>query len=296
MADCSVPEKRRKIDNEQCVICGNDAPSSALVKPKDSKSWQTLYEAAQIRLFDRILNLKEDDLNTEPNVFYHRECRSDFTHKKELTRLKNLASDREKGTLVKPRQSLRQGASETTRVYDRSCIFCERNNKCLKGRSTREKLIQATDLRADLTLRSIATQRGDPKILAVTSRDIVAAEACYHASCYKKYSSSKKQNTVANSATIEKKDDYKTAETKALQMLYQFVRISVFSNPRLVPLVELTSKITAYIRDEGIEDIRQSTKSHVRRNLESEIGDTLHFFTAGTDIKVYVIPRRNPLL
>ena len=42
-------------------------------------------------------------------------------------------------------------------------------------------------LRADQTLRKCAIQKGDEKILAVTSRDIVAAEAHYHVSCYKNY-------------------------------------------------------------------------------------------------------------
>ena len=75
---------------------------------------------------------------------------------------------------MEPKQSLRQGVTETTRVYDRKCIFCDCSNKCLKGTSTRKTLIQATDLRADVTLRNVATLNGDAELLVVTSRDIVA--------------------------------------------------------------------------------------------------------------------------
>ena len=158
MADCPTPEKRAKVDHVSCLICGEHALSDDLVKPKDADSWQTLCDAAKIRFFDPILTLKVDNPNTIPNVFHHRECRSKFTHKRELTRLKKLADDKEK-EFAEPRKSLRRGASETTRVYDRLCVFCECRNKCLKGTSTRESLIQATDLRADMTLRAVATEK-----------------------------------------------------------------------------------------------------------------------------------------
>jgi len=73
-----------------------------------------------------------------------------------------------------------------TRVYDQICIFCNQV-KFLKGCKSHEKLIQAVQLTADQTLQECAIQKGDAKILAVTSRDIVAAEAHYHVSCYKDY-------------------------------------------------------------------------------------------------------------
>ena len=84
MADCPVKEKQPKIDHASCIICGVEAPSYELVKPKDINSWQTLLDAAKIRLLYPILNLTQDAPSTVPNAFYHRECRSDFTHKKEL--------------------------------------------------------------------------------------------------------------------------------------------------------------------------------------------------------------------
>ena len=40
---------------------------------------------------------------------------------------------------------------------------------CLKGASTQETLIQAVYLRADETLRNVATQKGDTELLAITS-------------------------------------------------------------------------------------------------------------------------------
>jgi len=59
----------------------------------------------------------------------------------------------------------------------------------------------------------------------------------------------------------------------------------------MVSLVELTSKVVSVMKDEGFEDIRSSTKKHLRRNLECEFGDSLHFFSAGNVANnVYVRP------
>jgi len=70
-----------------------------------------------------------------------------------------------------------------SRVYGPICIFCEKV-KIVKGSKSCEKLTKAVELRADRTLIDGATQKGDNKIMAITSRDIVAAEAHYHTSCY----------------------------------------------------------------------------------------------------------------
>ena len=77
-------------------------------------------------------------------------------------------------------------STSEARVYDPICIFCSKD-KFQKGSKSRGKLTQAVQLKADQTLRKCAIQKGNGKILAVTSRDIVAAEAHYHVSCYKNY-------------------------------------------------------------------------------------------------------------
>lgn len=96
------------------------------------------------------------------------------------------------------------------RVYNPICIFCEKD-KFLKGSKSREKLTKVVQLRADETLRKCAAQKQDEKIIAITSRDIVAAEAHYHVSCYKNYT----RNTAKeNNGTEDNEDDYKIVEKK----------------------------------------------------------------------------------
>ena len=48
-------------------------------------------------------------------------------------------------------------------------------------------MTKAVDLRADVTIREAATNKGDTRIMALASRELVAAEAHYHISCYKRY-------------------------------------------------------------------------------------------------------------
>ena len=43
------------------------------------------------------------------------------------------------------------------------------------------------DMRSDETIRKAAVGKNDHRILAVVYRELVAAEACYHKSCYRNY-------------------------------------------------------------------------------------------------------------
>lgn len=55
-----------------------------------------------------------------------------------------------------------------------------------------------TELQADPKVREVATVCGDDRLLALTARDIVAAEAHYHPSCYWDYTRPNKMGKVQN--------------------------------------------------------------------------------------------------
>ena len=101
----------------------------------------------------------------------------------------------------------------------------------MKGTKTREKLVQAVQLWADQTLRECGIQKADERILAVTSRDIVAAEAHYPISCYKKC-------TVKVTANKKKADDgedtYQIVKERAFADLFEFIQTDVIPNKRIV--------------------------------------------------------------
>ena len=102
-----------------------------------------------------------------------------------------------------------------SRVFERICVFCEKA-KYLKGTKTREALIQCVDLRVDNTIRRAAVGRNDPRILAIVTRELVAAEACYHKSCYPDYT----RNIQGAVSSGDKKEEdecpeYTNAESQA---------------------------------------------------------------------------------
>ena len=77
------------------------------------------------------------------------------------------------------KQVCQEQKSESRQIF---LAFTNRNVSSVKKtyvRSSPEKLVKATQLRVDETLRNIATENCDHKIMSLTSREIVAAEAHY---------------------------------------------------------------------------------------------------------------------
>ncbi|MES9883965.1 MAG: hypothetical protein ABW185_24210, partial [Sedimenticola sp.] len=138
------------------------------------------------------------------------------------------------------------------------------------------------DLRADKTLRELAIQRLDERIISVTSRDIVAAEAHFHRSCYRAYTRPQPEVHTQNV------DPYKDVENAALNSLFAHIRDDLFSNPRIVPLTYLTDHVVSFMDTSAMEKCTESTKKNIRRTIEKEFGDSLHFITVGR--RVYVRP------
>lgn len=86
----ATPNKKRKLDEDAsgCMVHCTDS-SDALVTLDSLKSWNTLVDAAQIRQNQRILEIAQNhDGDDVPFVQYHRNCRSVFTMKRDLEKLK----------------------------------------------------------------------------------------------------------------------------------------------------------------------------------------------------------------
>eukprot|EP00058_Branchiostoma_floridae_P015562 XP_002601050.1 hypothetical protein BRAFLDRAFT_102388 [Branchiostoma floridae] len=76
-----------------------------------------------------------------------------------------------------------------------------------------------------------------------------------------------------------RQDSYESALDTAYQELFQFIRNDLFSNPRVLRMTDLSSRLVESIKSLGIEQIKDSTKKHMWRSLESEFCSTLHFFS-----------------
>ena len=165
----------------------------------------------------------------------------------------------------------------------------------MKISKSREKLIQAVQLRADTTLRQYATLNNDSRVLAITSRDIVAAEAHYHATCYKSYTNikTKERDHVGdkeeeNSKEITDMNSYEVDEGEAYVQLFHYIRNEVIPDKMVLPIAQLTEKLAAFMSSKG-EALKTATKKNIRRRLESELGDSVHIFPNNSG-KLLLVP------
>ena len=276
------PPKRPHVEERTCIICAVSAPISELTNSKDPQSIEALQNATRIQNFDAILNLCEYDYDSK--LWYHRNCRSSFTHKKTLA---SLSSKEDSSAGTDPWKSLRDGPS-SSRVMDKICIFCDKKTKYITGSKTREPLMQSLELRSDDKVRQAAIRQFDNKILAITSRELVAAEAHYHKTCYRNYTRDEKPKAVT--ATMANEDvAYQEAEQESYMMLFKHIRDTIFTNPQAVRLTHLTDKLVEFMRTYGFQDVKKQTKNHIRRKLEAEFCQSLHFITE-TNGRVLVYP------
>ena len=96
--------------------------------------------------------------------------------------LENISRDNceAENLLTQERKLITRQAPGASRIYAKVCIFCEKVAKYKKGSRSREPLDQSSDFRTDDCIRATAIATGDVRIIAIVSRDLVAAEACYH--------------------------------------------------------------------------------------------------------------------
>lgn len=117
-------------------------------------------------------------------------------------------------------------------------FYCNKESKYGKGKQTREKPIQCSDLRSDQTIRDVATAKHDTNILVIASRDLVAAKACYHNSCYQNYTRPTGERVSGAGSADDK--EYNDIESEAHQKLLDYFRSNILGNPRLVKFTETT--------------------------------------------------------
>ena len=277
-SESDIQKKRpRPTGPEQaCIICKCKGPLDLLTTPKDLESWRALLRAAEIQKCDALLQYKDE--KDIPIIFYHLDCRKRFTHKKNLQRLhKEQEAECSIGDATEDTtKAKRDSGASTSRVLEKVCIFCGKVSKYTKGNRTREHLYQSVDLRSDATIRQLAVQRMDTKIIGLTSRELVAAEAHYHKSCYKSYTRSRPERDLPETQNEKDSDrQYSQKESEAYESLFEFVRGDLFARPRIIEMTKLCDVLESNMKCLGVELILQHTKKHLRRKLETEFGDAI---------------------
>ena len=142
--------------------------------------------------------------------------------------------------------------------------------------------MQCRELRADAKIRGAASKKMDIRILAIVSRDIVAAEGHYHRSCYRLYTKEVAKADVSIDEEDADCDDadamYNAAANQSYNELSLFLRKDVFDNPQVMTMADLSSRLVDSMNCFGIDQVKESTRKHIKRKLESEFGGALHIF------------------
>ena len=229
---------------------------------KDLESWKTLLNDAIIRNHEQILDIAKTQEEGElPKATYQGQCRSIFTLKRNLDKLFQLdAKERENcNSTDSRRSSIRQLTANLGRIYQRVCIFCEKD-KYTRNSHTREE--QCVDMHADETIRKAAVGKYDNRILAVISRELVVAEARYHKSCYRN------QCTRNIPGTGDKKEDSEYTEYFRAELQgYDYIGTDLLQNLRILRLSELYALSTSFVNSRITS--RYSAKSHQPRPSRS---------------------------
>ena len=275
---CGGPPPR-KTARPWCIFdCG--LTDTHLVSPRDKASWDSLVKAAEVHKHNAILQIASRTTDDEvPEVWYHRTCRSVFTLKKTIDKLQHSESD---DTAETRRQSHRRNSTIVaggSRVYQPVCIFCQTGSKYTKKSNRRESLVQCAELRSDTAIRNAAVRQNDSRMIAIVSRDLVAAEGHYHRSCYREYTRNRESRAgdpLATSSGDPKVDHYQEMEKRCFDKLFAFVRDSIFEKPHVVRLTDLTQRLVDWLVKEEVDEVKLSTKKHILRKLNAEFGDSLH--------------------
>ena len=163
--------------------------------------------------------------------------------------------------------------SQRQRTYNKICIFCGKASKYRRGSRSREPLRQCAELRADAKVREIAEKKMDNRILAITTRELVAAEACYHNTCYKDYTRIRPdKDTDAKDEMIS--NEYSTTEAAAFQEVRKFMRHEFAVTECCLFMTDVYQELMKHMKAD-VEEVRDSTKTHLRRKIEKEFGETI---------------------
>lgn len=182
---------------DECIICG-ECSDSKLAQCRDIYSWQTLYCAAVIRNHKPILEASTESEFPDNPIKYDRNCRAEFTKKRDLQVASKQSDDVVTATGA-PRRTSRDGnqPSSSPAILSDQCLFCKKSKyKPNTKTSGREKLHSVREFRADETVRACASLHVQQNtamsevaldVIGICAKDLISSEAKYHASCYKSF-------------------------------------------------------------------------------------------------------------
>ena len=82
---------------------------------------------------------------------------------------------------------------------------------------------------------------------------------------------------------------YQIVEKEAYANLFDNIRTDKIPSKKIVPVTSLTIKLESFMLSGGIELLRDSTRKHIHRTLNYELGDSVQIFTDNKG-KLLIVP------
>jgi len=238
------------------------------------ESWNVLLNAAKEREYEELLQIsKTVKVGEYPTLCYHKKCRRTFVNYTKET--SNEPSNR--SSLRGPRPATSSG------ILPNVCIFCN-GQKYLAKQNSREKLLSCCQLRADEKVRKAAMEKNDSNVLAITSDDIIAKEASYHASCYKTYT-----RICYKSKSNQRNDDDSAVEDPASDRVRQFLD-DLVNSPDVIKFTDVVAVYEDELQKNGVDQSYiTSLKNNLKRKICAERND-INFLTASNNKNLLCYP------
>ena len=162
-------------------------------------------------------------------------------------------------------------------LLPKECLFCKKEKRTKS--KTREPLALCIDIRAEKSIKSAATKKGDFIILGIP--DLIASEAHYHKTCYKQYIKVNYENEKEkNTPSI------KEAEKMAYRKIVEFC-VKLQLNPDVIPLSFLNNMMENSFAETN-DKMSYSAKKNLRRKIENEVDEVKFLNVDGT---LYCYPK-----
>lgn len=107
-------------------------------------------------------------------------------------------------------------------------------------------------------IRTAAVAKGDSRIIAIVSRELVATEERYHRSCHCDYTRPDNKVRINSSGQNDKSDtggDKYAYIVTRIGKLLQFIRLDLLENPRLISMTDLRKLLFISMCSMGMTEI-----------------------------------------
>ena len=251
-----------------------------LSKDPSKEGLKSILDAADIRkddLYDLLWPVKDDILSLKQKVLFHKNCRTNYTSKRNLESVKRsqeilLSSEKKSQESTLASRRLNRASTSGFNIREQCSVCVEREKKMNKltqistgtGETTRSKVLTVTEERMDEEI----------KMRMLCYPNLFAFDAKYHRTCYSHYISDR--NIKAARSKAESESNFSVYDM-AFKELTLELNTSIFSTRKTVmPLTDLHTKFLELLETQNCSDTSYSSWK-LKQKLQACYGDKISF-------------------